>query len=94
MHFQCNFFKEPPRDLDLTLDLDFHHVDFILSLEWPSLTYKALVLRFSMDFLLISSDNKDATTSSNLNTNCVVLPIATTKLSQEFGREHNKVPPS
>jgi hypothetical protein len=44
-----------------------------------------------MLFRLISFDNKDETTSSYFNAYCVVLPIATTKLSQESGKEHNKV---
>ena len=45
----------------------------------------------SMIFRLISSDNKDATASSYFNVDWVVLPIATTRLSQESGKDHNKV---
>jgi hypothetical protein len=41
-----------------------------------------------MFFLLIYSKNKDATTSSSINV-VELLSIATTKLSQESGKEHN-----
>jgi hypothetical protein len=44
----------------------------------------------SIFFRLISSDNKDKTTSSNFK-EIVLLPMAITKLSHEFGKEHNKL---
>jgi hypothetical protein len=44
----------------------------------------------SMLFCHISSDNKDETTSSNFK-EVVLLPMATTKLSHEFGKEHSKL---
>jgi hypothetical protein len=43
-----------------------------------------------MFFHLISSDNKDETTSSNFKA-VVLLPMATTRLSHEFGKEHSKL---
>jgi hypothetical protein len=43
-----------------------------------------------MFFRLISSDNKDDTTSSELKV-VALLPMATTKISHEFGKEHDKL---
>jgi hypothetical protein len=42
-----------------------------------------------MFFSLISYDNKDETTSLKLKV-VVLLSMATTRLSHEFGKEHNK----
>jgi hypothetical protein len=43
-----------------------------------------------MFFRLISSNNKDETTSSNFK-GYVLLLMATTRLSHESGKEHNKL---
>jgi hypothetical protein len=43
-----------------------------------------------MVFLLISSDNKDETTSSKFNV-VALLPIATTRITHEYGKEHSKL---
>jgi hypothetical protein len=63
-------------------------LDPFISWEHP-LANNASVLYPSMFFHLISSDNKDETTSSNLKP-VVLLPMATTRLSHEFGKEKNK----
>jgi hypothetical protein len=54
----------------MPLDLDLLHVNlFLLSLE-RLLTVKASILCSPIDFILISSNNKDVTTSSNFNVDC------------------------
>jgi hypothetical protein len=78
-------------DLDLPLDLylPLEDLDLFISWEHP-LANNAFVLCPSMFFRLISSDNKDETTSSNFK-EVVLLPMATTKLSHESSKEHNKL---
>ena len=90
-HFQHPVFRGSPGDLDLPLDLDLPPIYLRLSLGRPDLTDKTSAFWLSIDFLLISSDSKDETISSNFNADFVLLPIATTRLSQESGREHSKV---
>jgi hypothetical protein len=43
-----------------------------------------------MFFYLISSDKGDTTTSSSINV-VELLPISMTKISQEFGKENNRI---
>jgi hypothetical protein len=78
-------------DLDLPIDLDIplENLDLFLSWEHP-LTNNAYVLYPSIFFRLISSNNKDETTSSNFK-EVVLLPMATTRLSHESGKEHSKL---
>ena len=80
-----------PRDLDLPLDLDLSLEELSLFLSWEHpLTNKASILWISIFFYLISLDNKDETTSSKLKV-VVLLPVATTKLSHDSGKEHHKM---
>jgi hypothetical protein len=75
--------------MPLDLDLPLEKLDLFLSWERP-LSNNAYVLCPSIFFHLMSSDNKDETTSSNFK-EVVFLPIATTRLSHESGKEHNKL---
>ena len=81
-----------PLDLDLPLeDLDIPLEDLDLFLSWERpLANNASMLCPSMFLCLISSDNKDETTSSNFK-EVLLLSMATTKLSHESGKEHSKL---
>jgi hypothetical protein len=74
-HLQHTFTKFP-RDLDLPLDIDLplEDLDLFLSSESP-LANNAYVLCPCMFLCLISSENKDETTSSKLKL-VVLLPMA------------------
>jgi len=50
---------------------------------------KASFSKPSMDFYLISSNNKDITISSKLDV--IVIPMLITRLSCEFCKENNKI---
>jgi len=90
-HFQQTTFIGFPGDVDLPLDLDLPLDDLFLFLFWDPLhTDRASPFWLSIFFCLIFSVSKVETISSN----CMVvalLPIAITRLSHEFGREHNKL---
>ena len=49
------------------------------------------MLRVSMVFHLIYCDSRDDTISSNFKVALLALHIATIKVTQEFGKEHNNV---
>jgi hypothetical protein len=78
-------------DLDLPIDLEFllDNLTFPLSKGQP-LTIKKSLVYPSMLFHLISSNIRAATTYSSVNV-VELLPIATTRLSHESGKEHNKM---
>jgi hypothetical protein len=78
-------------NLDLQLDLDLPLEDLDLFHFWESPpANNAFSLYPSMFFHLISSNNKDETTSSKLKV-FILLPIATTRLSHESSKENNKM---
>jgi hypothetical protein len=72
-------------DLDITLE----DLDLFISWELP-LANNSSVLYPSIFFHLISSNNKDETTSSKFK-EIVLLPMATTRLSHKSSKEHNKM---
>jgi hypothetical protein len=76
-------------DLPLYLILPLEDLDLFLSWEHPP-SNNAYVLYPFMFFHLISSNNKDETTSSKLKV-VLLLPMGTTRLSYESGKEHNKM---
>jgi hypothetical protein len=76
--------------LDQPLDLDLPLEDLHLFLSWKyPLANNTYVLYPLMLFCLISPDNKDDTTLSKLE-EFVLLPVDTTRLSDESVEEHNK----
>jgi hypothetical protein len=84
-------FTNFPEDLYLPLDLNLPLEDLYLFISWERLlANNAFVLCPSMLFHLISYENKDDTTSSKLKV-VVLLPMTTTRLPHESGKEHNKL---
>jgi len=80
-----------PRDLNLSMELDLL-LDLDISLSFPCpFTISASFDVPYMAFLLISSNKRASTTSSLGILDEYALPITTTKLSYEFGREYSKV---
>jgi hypothetical protein len=76
-------------DLPLYLYLPLEDSYIFLSYECP-LSNNASVFFSSMFSRLIYSDNKDDTTSSKFK-EVVLQPMATTRISHEFDKEHSKL---
>jgi len=74
---------------DLDLDLQLEDLDLFLSWESP-IANNASTPYPSMFFHLFSFDKKNETTSSKLKV-FLLLPMDTTRLSHESGKEHNKL---